>query len=482
MTHAGGEREGTPPDPLRIEPAPGAWTLAEQPATGPLAELRRTLREELGLPADRPIIMTGHQCDWWHAGVVSKYAAMTRAADTLGAHAARLWVDQDTNDPTQLRYPASDGSGGITERSWEFAPETPVAPETPTGARDPIDPAPPPTDLHDAARAGSLDAIRDAMLGARREPTLARQVARAVRTLAPAWTGDDRGSDVFTLDLARTDAFGALVVRMANDPPACTRAYNDAAGAHPDAGIRPLTLRGSRIELPLWRVRPGEPRLPVYAGQLDAIPRGQLAPRALLMTGLLRLCACDLFIHGTGGAGYAPVTAQWFEEWLGEWLGARTERLDGRAGAAGLLAPVVMVTATVTLADAGEDLPTPESAAEARALAHKARHDPSLIGDAEAARAKAELLGQIDAAKQRGEKPGSLFAQMQRLLGEHRERNARALESLDAEADRLESASKSSALLLDRTWAFPLLPENRLALVERALDRAFERASVGAKP
>lgn len=482
MTGGGGEREGTPPDPLRIEPAPRAWTLARHPAPRPLEDLQRTLRAQLGLPTDRPILMTGHQCDWWHAGVLSKYAAMTRAADTLGAHAARLWVDQDTNDPGRLRYPASDGGAGIAERVWGLAPEAPVAPETPTGAREPIEPAPPPTDPHDAARPGALDAIRDAMGAARTEPTLARQVARSVRTLAPAWLGDDRGSDLFALDLARTDAFGALVDRIADDPPACTRAYNDAAGAHPNSGIRPLTLRESRIELPLWRVRPGEPRLPVYAAQLDAIPREQLAPRALLMTGLLRLGACDLFIHGTGGAGYAPVTAQWFGAWLGEWLGARAERLDGRAGAAALLAPVVMVSATATLADAGEDLPTPESAAGARARAHKARHDPSLIGDADAARAKAALLEQIEAAKQRGEKPGALFAQMQRLLDDHRERNARALESLDAEADRLETASKSSALLLDRTWAFPLLPEHRLGIVEKAIARVFERAAVGAGP
>ena len=35
------------------------------------------------------------------------------------------------------------------------------------------------------------------------------------------------------------------------------------------------------------------------------------------MTGMARLAACDLFVHGTGGGIYDTITEAWFREWLG---------------------------------------------------------------------------------------------------------------------------------------------------------------------
>ena len=40
-----------------------------------LVSWRQVTREELGLPLDRPIIMTGHQAGIWHAGIAEKFVA-----------------------------------------------------------------------------------------------------------------------------------------------------------------------------------------------------------------------------------------------------------------------------------------------------------------------------------------------------------------------------------------------------------------------
>src|SRR5690606_35198771 len=88
-----------------------------------------------------------------------------------------------------------------------------------------------------------------------------------------------------------------------------------------------------------------------------------LMPRALSMTALVRMHACELFIHGTGGAAYDAIT----DEWIPAWLGVP-------------VAPTGMATATMHLPldrfaiDAG-------TVREAATLAHKARHDPAVLND-----------------------------------------------------------------------------------------------------
>ncbi|MEC9372360.1 MAG: hypothetical protein VYC34_00885, partial [Planctomycetota bacterium] len=54
---------------ITIEPAPARWT-APRPADD--AESTR-FREQLGLPTGRPIVLTGHQAEFWHPGVLAKF-------------------------------------------------------------------------------------------------------------------------------------------------------------------------------------------------------------------------------------------------------------------------------------------------------------------------------------------------------------------------------------------------------------------------
>ena len=151
---------------------------------------------------------------------------------------------------------------------------------------------------------------------------------------------------VFASTLHKSDLFGELVESMVREPRTMGEAYNQACEAFPDAGTRPLAIRERAIELPLWRIRPGEARMPVYSTQLDEIPRDQLAPRALLMTAIVRLAGCDLFIHGTGGAAYDRITERWIQTWLAQDL-----------------APIGVASATRTLDVSEAALPTEDEIA-----------------------------------------------------------------------------------------------------------------------
>ncbi len=437
------------PDPL-LEPEPSTWpSLLRDPS----ARASR-VREQLGLPTDRRIVMAGHQLDLWHPGILAKLVAAHAFAKSNDAGVAWLWVDQDGTDPTTLRVPTRDGDA-IGVREWNLAPGVLVPPGTPPCARPPIEPASFEGTPHPATRDGATEAIHRALAAHVREQSLARQFAAATLDLLDGLVARPLG--LFESSLHDTDLFKELVASMREDPRTVAEAYNGACEAFADAGIRPLAIREKAIELPLWRVRDSEPRMPVYSTQLDEIPPEQLGPRALLMTAIVRLAGCDLFIHGTGGASYDRITARWIRDWLGEDL-----------------APKVVVSATRTLEVSSEALPTEDEIAGALAKAHSAKHDPAIVGDHETAARKSELLAKIERAKQAGEKPSQLFREMQDLLSAYRERSADAIRALEARADELESKKDLAAIAHDRTWAFPLYPVEVLEGLRDDIARAFD--------
>ena len=56
------------------------------------------------------MVMSGHQAEVWHAGILTKMLALRGVAGAAGARAAWVVVDQDANEPGIIRYPT--GSGG----------------------------------------------------------------------------------------------------------------------------------------------------------------------------------------------------------------------------------------------------------------------------------------------------------------------------------------------------------------------------------
>ncbi len=437
--------------PVLLEPDPRTWPTL----LGKRSDHAPRFREQMGLPVDRPIVMTGHQVALWHPGILAKLLAAGAFATSIHADAAWLWVDQDDNDPTKLRVPTQprDGSVGVT--TWDLAPSAMVPGGTPVAARPPIEPTPFDAVPHPATREGAAEAIARSLLGHMNEPSLARQFAKAAFDLLNGIVPEP--AQIFASTLQRTDLFAEMVESMGREPRTMAEAYNEACAAFADAGIRPLTIREGAIELPLWRIRPGEARMPVYSTQLDDIPRDQLAPRALLMTAIVRLAGCDLFIHGTGGEAYDRITEQWIKAWLGADL-----------------APIAVASATRTLDVSDTVLPTDDEIAEARSRAHSAKHDPSIVGDQDAADRKADLINRIEHAKQAGDNPAPLFREMQRLLADYRERSASAIREIEEEAEKLDAMKELAAIAHDRTWAFALYPLDVLDDLQHQIDHAFE--------
>ncbi len=434
---------------ITLRPDPAQWRRA----LGAPRHAHATDRRAVGLPVDRPVVMSGHQPTLWHAGILAKLLAACELARAADAHAAWIVPDMDEADPTTARLPQGRGDR-LQERGVRVLTGDPPGPGVPAGALPPREPAPADADLRGLA---------DALAAFRSEPSLAMQAGRAVVRLACERFGLPEPTVLSASELCRTGAWTRFVEAIEADPRACVEAYNAAARAHPDAEVRALTVEKGRVELPLWRVRPGLARLPVFSDHLDAIPRDELRPRALAMTAVVRAALADLFIHGLGGERYDRVT----EAWLAGWTGAPAWRL----------CPTGVATADAR-PDLGVDPDALPDPARARWLAHHARHAPALLGDDDAARAKADLLARIQTLKSEGLDPAAAFAELQALLRTVRDRHADRLAALDAEADRAAGFRALRDLAADRTWPWPTLPAASLDDLHAQIRRAIDPATI----
>ncbi|MBN8645456.1 MAG: hypothetical protein J0L61_09495, partial [Planctomycetes bacterium] len=283
------------------------------------------------------------------------------------------------------------------------------------------------------------------------EPNAARQFAAALADLMAPLV--ERRPALFASAFMGTSLGRAVVERMLAHPRRCVEAYNRAAAGTPEARIAPLASPDNEgdVELPLWLVGAGIPRVRVTVKRLREHAEGgaTLAPRALLMTGMARLAACDLFIHGTGGGVYDAITERWFKQWLG---------VD--------LAPTRVVTADLYL-----PLPAPDvserDAARARWRAAHARHDPAMLGDPASAAEKSRLLALISETKAGGADPLPHYRAMHDLLARVRERHSSSLGALEQDAARAADGLAESRLARDRTWAFPFHSSDALGGLKR---------------
>jgi hypothetical protein len=267
---------------------------------------------------------------------------------------------------------------------------------------------------------------------------------------------DERPVTIFAANLCATRLFAGLLDRMRADPAHCARTYNDAIAAHPEARLAPLRVEGE-IELPVWHIGAGTGRARARADAriIAESPPSSLAPRALLMTAMLRMAGCDLFIHGLGGGIYDHATERWMRDWIGVEL-----------------APTAVVTATLLLPleSAGA---SPQEIDRAAWRAHHARHDPALLGDPAAAAEKTRLVQQIRDLKRTGGNAAPVFAQLHRLLDESRLRHKDGLDALENSATEARARRAEASIAHDRTWAFPLYPLEDLRRLKSEIEARF---------
>jgi len=417
-----------------IEPAPKLWRgLVSSGAAdaGRFVEAARLFRSQIGFEDDGPVIMSGHQAGFWHPGIVAKYAAV-QGAEVFGT-SVWLVADLDANGPTQMRVPRRGVDGVVRPELVELASDGAGHPDAPTGLRAPVGVA---DDVP-----VEFDRVGEALSRLRGgSSSLGEQVHGAAAALLEEVGAGQPVEVVYASAICRTDLFAEILEQMLRDPARCVDAYNAAVAACPDAGVRKLLVDADRgrWELPVWGIGFNEPRKPVIVGKGQALDASAHGPRGLLMTGLMRLAGCELFIHGTGGGVYDTIT----ERWLGDWLGVT-------------LAPSAVVSATMRL-DLGFGSMTPEDAQALIALGHRARHDPGLLGDGDAANAKRRLVDEIAALECGDPARHALYRQMHTLLEKARESNGEQLASIDARVEVARSVLRSREAVTDRTWSFVL--------------------------
>ncbi len=294
---------------------------------------------------DAPAIMTGHQPAFFHPGVWIKNAAASDLAKRVGGAARFLAVDSDHSHGVELQRPAirdgfvsvdaRTGFSALRESAFEQLPDQPGA-------------------WWNEFLSGG-EAIKDDSLWSRFSSEFAGDAA-AQESYVLRWT---RGIGVIdrafsaSLDIAPISrTFGecpsahALVAHLLLDAARFASAYNESledyrerrgirGRAHP---IPDLAVQGDRIELPFWLLLGATARrrlfvsvqgaaLQLFAeeaavGTFDrfrlqndpsleisnALGDWRLRPRALALTLHARLLACDVFIHGIGGAKYDQIT------------------------------------------------------------------------------------------------------------------------------------------------------------------------------
>ena len=429
-----------------LDPDGSSWAhLLEDVPVGSFAgtsleQWRRRTRDELGLAVDRPLVATGHQTLLWHPGILAKYLAV--GALTSGSEAfatANLIVDQHTSDFGSFDVPVCDGDG-LAVRTITFAR---TLEGVPMGWHPALEPDTP-RDVVAAlpSVAAGIDKIVDAVRAHADKPNAALQMAAALGDLMSPWV--PTWPAVCSSDLMNTSLAAAVLDAMASDPAACAAAYNAAVAAVPEAGIGPLAVMADRVEVPLWRRGAGDRR--VHADDRDVTrwlaggaERPALLPRALLLTLLVRLGMCDLFVHGTGGARYDRA----MEHWLDHWLGVRP-------------ASIAIATASLRLPLGTLDA-EPVAVEVAQRAARRVWHDPETT-DSMPGPEKTALLAAINAAPRRSRDRLDAFRRMHARLEVLRGEQARRVADAREQVEVARRHAREAPIAARRDWAFPLYP------------------------
>ncbi len=182
------------------------------------------------------------------------------------------------------------------------------------------------------------------------------------------------------------------------------------------------------------------------------------APRAVLLSAVMRRWRCGLFIHGRGGAVYDRVTDAWWRAWRGEALPA-----------------AAMVTADVRL-----PLEVPVASRQERDRAVWYRHHLphnvdrhahlTPIGRAKAS-AKAALLEQLrdEPGKRR---KAAAFQGLHRINADLAKLHPELVAQARAAVARAEAGVRNAGVAARRDWPFVLYPADRIAALQAAIDDA----------
>lgn len=407
----------------------------------PLSTLRSETRRALQLPADAPLLATGHQAMAWHPGILAKDIAIAEAAraaqapDKPAIGLVHFVADQDANDGGLIPYPRLV-DGEIERGNWRALPMQEGAA---MGDRPAAHPNLPPDDAAlDSVQAG-LEAIHAGLARNTSEANAADQIAMTMAELASPFTGPIPRRSMSAL--LATPIGARLLEEIERDPMACVSTYDDAirrtqseTGAH--RPVARMLSHANHAELPLWRIT-SEGRRTVRTG--EPIDPTDLRPKALLATALVRLAGCDGFVHGMGGSIYDTAMEYWIESWLGEEY-------------ASALAPRFQASATLRL-DLAVDAPS--SDADLVTL-HRLDHDPEAAEENHwPSTKKSDLIQDIRDAPRGTPERARAFQTLHAWIRQSRQQRRKELAEFQAQVLENHRSTTTMSLAQGREWAFP---------------------------
>lgn len=426
-----------------VEPPLNQWTLrSTPPVTG--------------------VIATGHQPWLWHPGILAKDIAAAQFAKRHQRQATHLVVDTDTIPGLTLDLPVERGRElAVTRlRLASIRVDLPVGSQPPVEAQAVVAVLQGVHDRVEGRVAVDLSPLIAAWTDLPPAANLAAQISDVLDRLKYPYTG--LLNRLYASELLRREDARAIVADMIRDAHACALTYNRAVAAHPEARIRPLHVGVDFVELPLWSIT-DTGRHPVFVDRIerseavlfDGIDSATLAPRALLLSAVMRACYCDLFIHGKGGGVYDRVTETWWQLWRNE-----------------PLAPKAVVSADVTLPF---DVPVAEPADLHRAQWY-AHHLPGNVDrvlhlNGPRVARKRELLAHMDDDRDKRRRAAA-FAELHAINADLSREHADLLAASRAAVTHARQAVANRAIATRRDWSFALYPPQTLHALKAKLSGA----------
>ncbi len=285
------------------------------------------------------VLMAGHQPEFLHAGVWIKNVVVSRVARACGGRATSLVVDSDEVVDAELRWHLNE-AGTLSVRRLALAG---------SGTFEQLEKR---SDAEWRAWFAMVPAAIREDAG-RGMPAFVEAFVKGEGDYVSRWergvSAIDRAVGEETPEFVRVSAFehgecariwrrfvGHLLIRareMAGHYNLALAEYRERRGIHGTRHPIPdLLIGGERLETPLWAVGvgaarerlfvweragavelyAGERRIGVCEGGETALESGwSIRPRALTLTTFLRLFACDVFVHGLGGAKYDQIADGW---------------------------------------------------------------------------------------------------------------------------------------------------------------------------
>jgi len=258
---------------VTLAPEFSMWQELVTPATGrvfekSLSEWQADSRKSLGLRSEKPIIIVGHQPKIFHLGILAKFIAADRLVKEIDGELVFLVVDHHKGESGNLQTPSK------TVQVTSLQKDVAMCDQPRAEIKEEFEP------ISSAIQHASGD-------------NASIQFANALVQLMTPWAEVHRV--ITATELMKTGFGNAIVTEMQSRPKTCVTSYNDALETYSDVRISQLSAE----ELPLWK-----------GNQV-------FHPRALLLTLLARLVACDLFVHGLGGLSYDRAMEHWCKAWLG---------------------------------------------------------------------------------------------------------------------------------------------------------------------